>query len=198
MLLLIDRAKVKKAIAMDYSRAGLEAAHFKGFIPLKTLTRTDVLGPRGSADVEGVYMVLRSVRTRPEFIEDDHPAPRPPVMSRAEVVERWPEENPEILYIGKAGRSNGLASRLLQFKRCGFSGGTSHFGGRLVWRIADRDGLLVCWKCLPDDTAEDIESLMVAGFTESTQQKLPPFANTGGVKACPDQSLLPLIEGEGC
>lgn len=72
---------------MDYSRAGLEAAHFQGFVALKTLTRADVLGRRGSADVEGVYVVLRPSRTRPIFIEDDHPNPRLPVMSTEAVAD---------------------------------------------------------------------------------------------------------------
>lgn len=183
---------------MDYSLNGLEAGHFQGFVPLKSLSRADVLGPRGSADVEGVYVVLRPARTAPEFIEDNHPAPRPPVMSTSDVAKRWPEGNPEILYIGKASRSNGLASRLLQFQKCGLFGGSNHFGGRLVWRIADRDSLLVCWKCLPEGKAEDVESLMVKGFKNAFRQKLPPFANIGGVKKDPDQSCLPLIEEKGC
>lgn len=183
---------------MEYSGDGLRAAHFRGFIPLKGLTRADVLGPRGSADVEGVYAVLRPARTRPDFIEDDHPKPRQPVMRTEDVAKRWPEENPEILYIGKAKRSNGLAARLLQFQRCGFSGGTNHYGGRLVWRIADRDSLLVCWKCLPEGTARDIESLMIMGFKKSYRQKLPPFANISGAKKKPDLNFLSLIQERGC
>lgn len=191
---------------MDYSRAGLEVAHFQGFVPIKSSTRADVLGPPGSADVEGVYVVVRPARTVPEFIEDDHPAPRPPVMGTPEVSKRWPIESPEILYIGKAPlrgkegdpRRNGLANRILEFQKCGLFGRTNHFGGRLVWRIADRDSLLVCWKCLPEDTAEDVESLMVEGFKEASRQKLAPFANIGGVKEDPDGACLPLIEQEGC
>lgn len=190
---------------MEYSHAGLLAAHFKGFIPLKSLTRSDVLGPRGSADVEGVYLVLREARTRPEFIEDDHPNPRPPVMTTEKVSHRWPDKSPEILYIGKAPlraekgkRRDGLANRMMEFQKCGFFGGVSHFGGRLIWRIADKASLLICWKCLPEGTAADVESLMVDGFRKSNSQKLPPFANIGGPKKRPDQSRLPLITGGGC
>lgn len=190
---------------MEYSRAGLEAAHFQGFIPLKTLTRADVLGPRGSADVEGVYVVLRPARTRPEFIQDDHPKPRHPVRSMEYVAGRWPEENSEILYIGKAPlrgkkgrRRNGLANRMLEFQKYGHDGGTSHYGGRLIWRITDRGSLLICWKCLPEGTAADVESLMVKGFKRASRQKFPPFANNGAVKKHPGQSCLPLLGEKSC
>lgn len=190
---------------MDYSRAGLQSAHFRGFVPLMTLTRADVLGPLGNADVEGVYVVLREASSTPEFIEDDHPNPRPPVMATERVAKRWPEENPAVLYIGKAplraakrGKRNGLANRILEFQKCGFSGGANHFGGRLVWRIADRDSLLICWKCLPEGTAADVESLMIEGFKKSNRKNFPPFANIGGPKRNPDPSCLPLIDGRGC
>lgn len=190
---------------VDYSRAGLEAANFQGFIALETLTRADVLGARGSADVEGVYVVLRPSRTRPNFIEDDHPNPRLPVMSTEAVADRWPEENPEILYIGKAPlrgeegeRRNGLANRLREFQRCGFSGGANHFGGRLVWRIADRDSLLICWKFLPEGTAADIESLMITEFRKSNVRHFPPFANIDAPKKFPSQGLFQLIAAMRC
>jgi hypothetical protein len=189
---------------MEYSSTGLREAHFQGFILFKSLTRADVLGPFGSPDVEGAYIVLRLARSMPEFVEDDHPKPRQPVMSTEAVARRWPDENPEILYIGKAplraenGKwRDGLANRMLEFQRAGFGGGTNHFGGRLVWRIADRDTLLICWKCLPEGTAADVESLMIEGFKKSYGQ-LPPFANIGGAKKKPDRRRLPLIEETGC
>jgi hypothetical protein len=190
---------------MEYSGAGLRAAHFQGFVPLKSLARSDVLGPRGGRDVEGVYVVLRPARTRPEFIEDDHPKPRPPVMKTADVAKRWPEENAEILYIGKAPlrgregeRRDGLAKRMLELQKCGLGTGRSHFGGRLIWRIADRGSLLICWKCLPEDTAADVESLMIAGFRESNGRHLPPFANIGAAKKRQEQKCLSLIDEKGC
>lgn len=189
---------------MDYSAAGLRAAHFKGFLPLKTLTRSDVLGRRGAVDVEGVYAILRPNRSKPRFIDDDHPNPRPPVMTTERVAARWPDGGPEILYIGKAPlrvrdgeRRNGLANRMAEFQKCGFFGGGNHFGGRLIWRIADRDSLLICWKCLPRGTAADVESLMITGFKKANRQR-PPFANIGAPKKSPDESRLSLIEAPGC
>lgn len=190
---------------MDYSRVGLRTAHFNGFVPIKSLAREDVLGHRGNADVEGVYIVLRPARTRPDFIEDDHPQPRLPVMDTTKVASRWPVDSPEVLYIGKAPlrgregeRRSGLANRMLEFQKCGMAGGTNHFGGRLIWRIADRDRLLICWKCLPEGTAADVESLMIAGFKGFNQLKLPPFANIGAPKKYPDKSRLSLIAAKGC
>lgn len=190
---------------MEYSSAGLRAAHFQGFVPLKSLTRHEVLGPRGSRDVEGVYVVLRPARTRPEFIDDDHPKPRPPVMKTADLTKRWPEENAEILYIGKAPlrggegkRRDGLANRMVELQKCGLGSGTNHFGGRLIWRIADRDSLLICWKCLPEGTAADVESLMIAGFRKSNGRRVPPFANIGAAKRWPEEKYLSLIDEKGC
>lgn len=190
---------------MDYTRAGLQAAYFKGFVPLKDLLRSDVLGLPEKPDVEGVYVVLRSSSTTPDFIEDDHPKRRIPVMSTDQVRARWPAENFEILYIGKAPlrgregeRRKGLANRMRELQQYGFAGGTNHFGGRLIWRLADRNRLLICWKCVPQGTAADVESLMIAGFKASNTRQVPPFANVGAAKRTPDDSLMPLVKREGC
>lgn len=178
---------------MDYSGRGLRAAHFEGFLPFSTLTRADILGPWGTPDVEGVYAIVRPGSDRPAFIEDDHRKPRLPVIPTKDVGSEW-VNGADVLYFGKAPLSpsgHGLARRVLQYQRCGFRGGTTHFGGRLVWRISDRDHLLICWKRLPVGTAADVEALLITGFKGQWHQR--PFANLDDGKKDPNTRVRSLI-----
>lgn len=77
-----------------------------------------------------------------------------------------------MVYIGKA---DNLRRRLREFACFGEGAPIGHWGGRLVWQIADSTELLVAWKGTPGRVPRDVEAEMITGFRRAWGQ--PPFAN---------------------
>lgn len=83
------------------------------------------------------------------------------------------------LYIGMADwRKRGkhpLRKRLQEFARIGAGEAVGHWGGRLIWQLADSDQLLVAWKGTPHRIPKAVEDALIADFRDAFGK--PPFAN---------------------
>ncbi|GAA1059773.1 hypothetical protein GCM10009573_11990 [Agromyces bracchium] len=141
---------------------------FSEFVPFAELSTAGVpIGP-------GVYVVSRPSRAVPEFL-DVSPAGwfkgKDPSLPVDELERRWVGET-SVIYIGKA---TSLRTRLSQYRRHGEGTPVGHWGGRMIWQLADSAHLLVGWRETPDDDPESVESAMLAEFA-ATHGALP-FAN---------------------
>ena len=82
-----------------------------------------------------------------------------------------------VVYIGKADVAN---RRLRQFARFGAGDPVGHWGGRLIWQLADSSELLVAWHAISwAELARDYEKRLLAHFRE-LYDSARPFANLTG------------------
>lgn len=138
---------------------------FAGFVPFTDLRRVGV--PR----TPGVYVVIRPASTPPTFLVAN-PAGwllGDPTVAQTVLHSRWVPGEP-VIYIGKA---TDLRARLYLYRRHGQGKPVRHWGGRLIWQLADSAELLVAWKPVPDPRT--VEKTMISEF-EMRHGNLP-FAN---------------------
>ena len=143
---------------------------FKGFVRVEKL----MSNPKLPEDEKGVYVVLYTHDTRPDFMQvgtggffkDEDPN-----VSIEELEANW-IDGEQIIYIGKA---TSLRDRLSQYMKFGIGKKIGHKGGRYVWQIKDSANLLVCWK-RTDEEPRDVEKKMIAEFKLSHKGRTP-FAN---------------------
>ncbi len=70
----------------------------------------------------------------------------------------------------------GLRRRLDEYRRHGAGRRAGHWGGGLIWQLADSDELLVGWREVVD--ARALEKAMIAEFVAMHGKR--PFANRTG------------------
>lgn len=157
-----------------WTRAGLEADGFEGFVPFRELRTAGV--PTGP----GIYMVLHPSLAPPTFlartVAGDHRG-RDQSVPVALLEAKW-VPGAEVVYIGKANvRAKGpaLRARLAEYRRLGEGKDAAHRGGLYVWQLADHEELLVCWKRLPNELVKPEEDRLIAAFV--AQYGRWPFAN---------------------
>lgn len=149
---------------------------FGGFVPFSQLPDTDVPAE------PGVYVAVRPTETTPIFLFAS-PAGRfkgkDPTLPVAELHAAWVPGEP-VLHIGKAagGESGkrGLRKRLDEYRRHGAGQPVGHWGGRIIWQLADSVELLVGWRTTDDTRAT--EEAMIADFVAMYGKR--PFANRTG------------------
>ncbi len=157
----------------------IEAIRQSGFGGLTSISDLQRLGCRTIPDEPGVYFVLRTDKTRPEFLQESrggHFKGRNPTVPISVLERKWVEDA-IVLYIGKAGPLKGrtLKTRLNQYMRFGQGIPVGHWGGRYIWQLQDSADLLVCWKSTLDADSRIVGSDLIRQF-EDSYHKLP-FAN---------------------
>ena len=149
---------------------------FEGFVPICDLQALDC---RDVPDSPGVYLVLRTTTSPPEFILEGtggHFKGRNPNKAIACLKDRW-VDGTVVTYVGKAGglgRAT-LLTRLRQFTRFGLGKNVGHWGGRYIRQLRDSRDLLVCWKVTGNLVPRDVEKELIGAFTK--RHSKPPLAN---------------------
>jgi hypothetical protein len=157
----------------DFSRQALTDRGYGGWVPLRELR------PGGTATVEGVpgtYVVVRPSDDAPVFLAVS-PAGcfkgRDPSVPVDQLRANW-VDGATTLYIGKA---DNLTDRVRSMAAFGDGRPQAHYGGRLVWQLADAAAFLFAWRPLRlgFTTARGDEVDMIERFRSAYGK--PPFAN---------------------
>lgn len=128
----------------------------------------------------GVYVVLMESVDEPVFRMASiggHFKGKDPTVPEQVLMANWVEDA-IVVYIGKAGGTASkatLQSRLRQYMAFGCGKPVGHWGGRLIWQLANCDDLLVAWKPLVDQEPRKVEQEMIADFV--LLHAAMPFAN---------------------
>lgn len=191
--IITDKSKSKNAIInqeinknidsnwinrIDFEKIeSLKNEGFYGFVSVKSLLNNHSQIPA----TRGVYMVLRTIMDEPIFLEKGSSGyfkGTDPNVAIKILQEKWVYNTP-VVYIGKAGGKKNkttLRSRILQYLKFGQGKPVGHKGGRYIWQLNDSEELLFCWKPLPTDESEDVESMLISEFKHQYAGKRP-FAN---------------------
>lgn len=163
---------------MDFSRQGLEAYGFVGFVPIRTLKAA------GCYDIPtrpGVYLVYRETDNAPVFLEESiggRHKRKDPTDDVGKLARKWVGDA-RVVYIGKTDKT--LCGRVAEYIKCGKGYDHGHWGGRYIWQLEGCDDLLIAWKPTPGSDPSGVESELVKAF-ESTYGRLP-YANIARPKA---------------
>jgi len=158
---------------MEWTRAGLTAAGFHGFVPFADLPASPV--PPGA----GTYVVVRPDTGPPAFLEANagRAVPGRRHTEPLTTLEAAWVTGAEVMYIGKADLGSkgdrGIAKRLDEYRLHGADLGGSHNGGRYLWQLRDSATLLVAWQESADAHATETE--MLDDFIDQFGKL--PFAN---------------------
>lgn len=151
---------------------------FEGFKSVRELMQNIELVP----NKKGIYLVFFPDEESPVFVEKGSGGffkGKNPNVSINDLKKQWVEDE-RLLYIGKAGRANSkatLQSRLKQYMRFGQGEPVGHWGGRLIWQLANAKDLIVCWKILGvDKEPREEERKMILNF-KTVHNGKRPFAN---------------------
>ncbi len=154
----------------QFSRKALEAGGFHGWVTfgeLEEALRSEV------SEGGGIYVVVREGGAA-DYL-DANPGGRfkgrDPTVTEEALLANWVDDA-EVVYIGKA---NNLRRRLAEYMRFGRGAPIGHWGGRLIWQLADSSELLVAWKETPGQVPKDVETALIARFRGAYGK--PPFAN---------------------
>jgi hypothetical protein len=148
---------------------------FTGFKTIRELHSDSSYIPKQ----KGVYLVLNK-QVNPSFVTNGTGGffkGKNPNVHLSYLKDNW-VNNAKVVYIGKSGSSIGKAtlySRLNQYFSFGQGKNVGHWGGRLIWQLANAKDLIVCWKTLPDDEPREVETLLIQKFVEQFGKR--PFAN---------------------
>jgi hypothetical protein len=151
-----------------FSRDHLRTLGFVGFATLIEVEH----GAAGITRRPGVYAVLREAGDHSTFLDASvggHFKRRDPSLPPERLAREW-VEGAETLYIGRA---RDLRRRLDQFARFGRGEPIGHWGGRLIWQLADHRDLVVAW--LPASDFIQREADLIAEFVDAYGRL--PFAN---------------------
>jgi hypothetical protein len=157
---------------MRFDVEDLEESGFSGFIPVRDLTSD----PRAVPATRGVYVVVRPTAELPIFL---HLNPgswfkgKDPTVPVSVLEKEW-VPGAKTLYVGSGANLRERIGLLVEFSRAGRSASVFHYGGRLLWQIANGQDLLVAWRTAPIGIGS-IERDLVIEFKEIYGEY--PFAN---------------------
>ncbi len=153
---------------MLFDRASLEAEGFTGWFTFPDARSSGAIPTTG-----GVYVVTYSSLAPVAFLPLN-PGGRfkgkDPTVPASALEANWLDA--EVVYIGKADQ---LRRRICQFADFGAGKPIGHWGGRLIWQLAEPDQLRIAWKETPGRVPVEVEAEMLALFRH--QYGKPPFAN---------------------
>lgn len=153
---------------MNFNRASLEAEGFAGWLTFPEARASSAIPATG-----GVYVVSYSGRAPVAFLPSN-PGGRfkgnDPTVSAEILRANW--HDAEVVYIGKADQ---LRRRIRQFADFGAGKPIGHWGGRLIWQLAEPEQLRISWKETPDRVPVEVEAEMLAMFRQKYGKA--PFAN---------------------
>ena len=158
----------------EWTRPHLEADGFVGWVPWSSW-RSALTAIAASAG--GVYVVYRSAAAPPTFLPRS-PAGTfrgDPTVSAVALAANWVDDA-AVVYIGKADHGQ-LRRRLQTYARFGQGTNARHWGGRLIWQLADSSQLLVAWRVMPTDQSPAAEEKRLLTAFRQTHDGHPPFAN---------------------
>lgn len=125
--------------------------------------------------VPGVYVVLRASEAAPEFLEKGTGGffkGKDPNESIPELESQWLEDE-SMMYIGKSVNLNDRIRALLRF---GAGKKAGHWGGRLLWQLADAEDLIIAWKYVIGLDPRKVEMKMLQDYQQSHEGNWP-YAN---------------------
>lgn len=160
---------------MNFDKEGLTAEGFIGFKSFAELAVGEI------PQAPGIYAVLVPEAFAPRFLVTSaggHFKGKDPSVAEDALSAKW-VSGADVLYIGKAGAGNtgkrGLRKRIQEFADFGRGVPVGHWGGRLLWQLADSQGLLIAWKVLPPELVDAAEAQFHAHFRDLHGRL--PFAN---------------------
>lgn len=143
---------------------------FEGF-----KTKAELFKDSSMIPIEGgVYLILNTDNESPVYLivgtGGNHKNKNPNV--NLEVLKQNWVKGVKVVYIGKA---TSLKTRLRAYFAFGQGKKASHYGGRLIWQLANSRSLIVCWKTLPKENPAEVETLLIKTFKDQYSKR--PFAN---------------------
>lgn len=153
---------------MLFDMTSLEAEGFTGWLTFPEARAGGAIPITG-----GVYVVSYSGRAPVAFLPSNPGGRfkgRDPSVSAEALVANW--HDAYVVYIGKADQ---LRRRIHQFAGFGSGKPTGHWGGRLIWQLAQPNLLRIAWKETPDRVPVEVEAEMIAMFRHEYGKS--PFAN---------------------
>ena len=160
----------------SFLRSDLEAAGFRGWRTWDALRASGFTGVcRGPA----AYVVYRPSAGPPTFLTDNpahHFKGKDPSVAIDTLGANW-VAGAHVIYIGKAEVAD---RRVKQFADFGAGRPVGHWGGRLIWQLADSAELLVAWHAISwGEAARSYEKRLLRHFASLYSDSLP-FANLMG------------------
>ncbi len=160
---------------MDFTTIdGAKSAGFAGFVSLASLRAASC---RPAPEVPGVYLVLREPSTPPQFLARSGAGQhkrRDPTVAVPLLKERWIPEA-AVLYVGKG---TSLRERISAYVCSGWTRTSSHWGGRLIWQLAEADQFLIAWRHDARGEPRETERELIGLFVQQFGAR--PFANWSG------------------
>ncbi|QNE13822.1 hypothetical protein [Pseudarthrobacter sp. NBSH8] len=160
---------------MQMNKQTLKEDGFTGFQSFREMEINRV------PQVPGIYAVLKPEGFQPLFLAKSVGGQfkkRDPSLFQAALETHWIEDA-EVLYIGKAGAgtagTRGLRQRIQELADFGRGKPVGHWGGRLLWQLADSQSLVIAWKELEAAEVNSTEAAYQAEFISLCGRL--PFAN---------------------
>ena len=150
-----------------------------GFLGFKSVSQL-WLSHHEIPNEKGVYLILNTTPTKKYFLVKGvggYFKGTDPNVNKDILNNNW-VDNSIVVYIGKAGGKNSLATlkkRLKQYLDFGKGKAVGHKGGRYIWQLQNHSDLLIAWKVLKTEEPSIVETELLKKF-DSQFGKLP-FAN---------------------